>query len=48
MTSDMPSGQVSDLDWLPRPWGRAGLDTIKSLAHELVRQIDDREGHHPL
>lgn len=41
-------GTVCAVDTVPRPWGRAGLDTIKSLAHELVRQIDDREGHHPL
>ncbi|MFH8884280.1 GAF domain-containing protein [Streptomyces californicus] len=41
-------GTVCAVDTVPRPWGRAGLDTIKSLARELVCQIDDREGRHPL
>ncbi|ARF76543.1 GAF domain-containing protein [Kitasatospora albolonga] len=41
-------GTVCAVDTVPRPWGRAGLDTIKSLAQELVRQIDHREGYrHP-
>ncbi|MFJ9688375.1 GAF domain-containing protein [Streptomyces bacillaris] len=38
-------GTVCAVDTVPRPWGRAGLDTIKSLAQELVRQIDHREGY---
>ncbi|WP_151482516.1 GAF domain-containing protein [Streptomyces albicerus] len=33
---------VSDIE--PRPWGRAGLDTIKAMAAELVEQIELREG----
>ncbi|MEV2191742.1 GAF domain-containing protein [Streptomyces phaeochromogenes] len=33
---------VSDVE--PRPWGRAGLDTIKSMAAELVERIELREG----
>ncbi|MEV1044104.1 GAF domain-containing protein [Streptomyces sp. NPDC049916] len=41
-------GTVCAVDTVPRPWGRAGLDTIKSLALELVRQIDHREAPHPL
>nr|MDT0525637.1 GAF domain-containing protein [Streptomyces sp. DSM 41633] len=41
-------GTVCAVDTVPRPWGRAGLDTNKSLAQELVRQIDHREGYrHP-
>nr|WP_202462688.1 MULTISPECIES: GAF domain-containing protein [unclassified Streptomyces] len=41
-------GTVCAVDTVPRPWGRAGLDTIKSLAQELVQQIDHREGYrHP-
>jgi len=39
-------GTVCAVDTVPRPWGRAGLDTIKSLAQELVLQIDHREGYH--
>ncbi|MFD9544313.1 GAF domain-containing protein [Streptomyces sp. NPDC060022] len=37
-------GTVCAVDTVPRPWGRAGLDTIKLLARELVGQIDRREG----
>ncbi|MEV6164968.1 GAF domain-containing protein [Streptomyces sp. NPDC052052] len=36
-------GAVCAVDTVPRPWGRAGLDTIKSLARELVRYMDRRE-----
>ncbi|GAA3009397.1 GAF domain-containing protein [Streptomyces fulvorobeus] len=36
-------GTVCAVDTVPRPWGRAGLDTIKSLAQELVGHIDRRE-----
>lgn len=36
-------GAVCAVDVVPRPWGRAGLDTIKSLAQELVRHIHRRE-----
>ncbi|MET7367636.1 GAF domain-containing protein [Streptomyces sp. NPDC005566] len=38
-------GTVCAVDTVPRPWGRAGLDTIKLLARELVGQIDRRNGH---
>ncbi|MFD7068835.1 GAF domain-containing protein [Streptomyces sp. NPDC059913] len=38
-------GAVCAVDTVPRSWGRAGLDTIKSLALELVVHIDQREGH---
>ncbi|MCX5144433.1 MULTISPECIES: GAF domain-containing protein [unclassified Streptomyces] len=36
-------GAVCAVDIVPRPWGRAGLDTIKSLAQELVGHIHRRE-----
>ncbi|MDI9885549.1 GAF domain-containing protein [Streptomyces sp. HNM0645] len=36
-------GTICVVDTEPRPWGRAGLETIKSLAAELVGQIHRRE-----
>ncbi len=36
-------GTVCVVDVEPRRWGRAGLDTIKSMAAELVDQIHRRE-----
>ncbi|MCP9956463.1 MULTISPECIES: GAF domain-containing protein [Streptomyces] len=36
-------GTICVVDTEPRPWGRAGLETIKSLAAELVEQIHQRE-----
>ncbi|MEU1056067.1 GAF domain-containing protein [Streptomyces sp. NPDC005876] len=33
-------GTVGAADVRPRPWGRAGLDTIKSAAAELVARIE--------
>ncbi|QIP83466.1 GAF domain-containing protein [Streptomyces sp. Tu 2975] len=36
-------GTVCVVDTEPRPWGRAGLETIKSLAADLVEQIHRRE-----
>ncbi|MGW0705499.1 GAF domain-containing protein [Streptomyces sp. NPDC002643] len=36
-------GTVCVLDLEPRPWGRAGLDTIKAMAAELTAQIESRE-----
>ncbi|ALC19264.1 GAF domain-containing protein [Streptomyces pristinaespiralis] len=36
-------GTVCVVDTAPRPWGRAGLETIKSLAADLVEQIHRRE-----
>ncbi|MGC4951050.1 GAF domain-containing protein [Streptomyces sp. DT224] len=40
-------GAVCAVDTVPRPWGRAGLDTIKSLAREIVSHLDRREDHAP-
>ena len=37
-------GTVSVSEVEPRPWGRAGLDTIKSMAAELVEQFELLEG----
>jgi len=37
-------GTVCVVDVEPRPWGKTGLETIKSLAAELVEQIERREG----
>lgn len=36
-------GTVCVADIAPRPWGRAGLDTIKAMAAELIEQIGRRE-----
>ncbi|MEU1128609.1 GAF domain-containing protein [Streptomyces sp. NPDC005900] len=36
-------GTVCVVDVEPRRWGRAGLDTIKAMAAELVEQIHRRE-----
>jgi GAF domain-containing protein len=36
-------GTVAAADVEPRPWGRAGLETIKALAAELVERIERRE-----
>ncbi|MFE9095644.1 GAF domain-containing protein [Streptomyces sp. NPDC007264] len=36
-------GTVCAIDVEPRPWGRAGLETIKALAAELVARIHRRE-----
>jgi GAF domain-containing protein len=36
-------GTVCVADVTPRPWGRAGLETIKAMAAELVGQIGRRE-----
>jgi GAF domain-containing protein len=36
-------GTVCAVDVRPRPWGRAGLETIKALAAELTERIEDRE-----
>jgi GAF domain-containing protein len=40
-------GTVCVVDVEPRPWGRAGLETIKSMASELVAQLERREAHGP-
>jgi GAF domain-containing protein len=36
-------GTVCVVDVEPRPWGRAGLETIKSMAAELVAELERRE-----
>lgn len=36
-------GTVCVVDVEPRPWGRAGLETIKAMAAELIEQIHRRE-----
>jgi GAF domain-containing protein len=36
-------GTICVVDIEPRPWGRAGLEKIKSMAAELITQIDDRD-----
>ncbi|GAA2535755.1 GAF domain-containing protein [Winogradskya humida] len=36
-------GTICVIDTEPRPWGRAGLETIKSMAAELIEQIHQRE-----
>lgn len=36
-------GTICVVDTDVRPWGRAGLETIKTLAAELVEQIHRRE-----
>ncbi|MEV6630316.1 GAF domain-containing protein [Actinoplanes sp. NPDC051470] len=36
-------GTICVVDVEPRPWGRAGLETIKSLAADLMNQINSRE-----
>ncbi|WP_455356760.1 GAF domain-containing protein [Streptomyces sp. SYSU K217416] len=36
-------GTICVVDTEPRPWGRPGLETIKSMAAELVEQIHRRE-----
>ncbi|MEU9211038.1 GAF domain-containing protein [Streptomyces sp. NPDC048415] len=37
-------GTICAVDVEPRPWGKAGLETIKSLAAELVQEIERRAG----
>ncbi|MCB5906089.1 GAF domain-containing protein [Streptomyces pinistramenti] len=39
----MALGTVCVVDLEPRPWGRAGLETIKAMAAELVEQIHRME-----
>ncbi|ARX87922.1 histidine kinase [Streptomyces alboflavus] len=36
-------GTVCVADVRPRPWGRAGLDTIKAMAAELAERVRRRE-----
>ncbi|WRZ89182.1 GAF domain-containing protein [Streptomyces sp. NBC_01007] len=44
--SGIALGTICVVDVEPRPWGRAGLETIKSMAAELVEQLERREGVH--
>lgn len=39
----MALGTVCVVDQEPRPWGRQGLETIKSMAAEMVEEIHRRE-----
>ncbi|WP_328552253.1 GAF domain-containing protein [Streptomyces sp. NBC_00358] len=39
-------GTICVVDVEPRPWGQAGLRTIKSMAAELVERLERREGVH--
>jgi GAF domain-containing protein len=41
-------GTVCAIDVEPRPWGRAGLETIKELAAELAERIEQRESERPV
>jgi GAF domain-containing protein len=43
-TSGMALGTVCVVDTEPRPWGRQGLGTIKSMAAELTDRIHHRPG----
>ncbi|MCX5094616.1 GAF domain-containing protein [Streptomyces sp. NBC_00365] len=36
-------GTICVVDLEPRPWGKAGLETIKAMAAELVEQLERRE-----
>jgi GAF domain-containing protein len=42
-TTGMALGTVCVVDQEPRPWGRQGLETIKTMASDLVDQIHQRE-----
>ncbi|MGN9810150.1 GAF domain-containing protein [Micromonospora sp. BQ11] len=42
--TDMALGTICVVDTEPRPWGRRGLETIKSLAAELTTRISQRTG----
>ncbi|OEV03941.1 GAF domain-containing protein [Streptomyces oceani] len=42
----MSLGTVCVVDQEPRPWGRQGLETIKTMAADLVDQIHRREQAH--
>ncbi|MGW0085675.1 GAF domain-containing protein [Streptomyces sp. NPDC003393] len=41
-STGMVLGTVCVVDVVPRPWGREGLDTIKSAAAELTRRLEER------
>ncbi len=43
-STGMALGTVCVVDFEPRPWGRAGLETIKAMAAELVGQLAPRGG----
>ncbi|MEU8351984.1 GAF domain-containing protein, partial [Streptomyces sp. NPDC048845] len=42
----MALGTICVVAQEPRPWGRQGLETIKSMAAEMVDQIHRRESGH--
>ncbi|MEU6141819.1 GAF domain-containing protein [Streptomyces sp. NPDC047081] len=42
-STGMVLGTLCVVDVEPRPWGRAGLDTIKASAAELVARLERRE-----
>ncbi|MEU0601183.1 GAF domain-containing protein [Streptomyces sp. NPDC006393] len=42
-STGMVLGTVCVVDVTPRPWGREGLDTIKSAAAELTRRLEEGE-----
>ncbi|WP_406839788.1 GAF domain-containing protein [Streptomyces sp. AHU1] len=44
--SGIALGTICVVDTEPRPWGRAGLETIKALAAELTGQLERREEVH--
>ncbi|MFJ6836272.1 GAF domain-containing protein [Streptomyces sp. NPDC091209] len=44
--SGIALGTICVVDVEPRPWGRAGLETIKAMAAELVERLERREGVH--
>ncbi|MEV6016704.1 MULTISPECIES: GAF domain-containing protein [unclassified Streptomyces] len=44
--SGIALGTICVVDTGPRPWGRAGLETIKAMAAELTGQLEGREEAH--
>lgn len=40
--TDTPLGTICVIDAQPRPWGRPGLSTIKTLAADLMERINQR------
>ncbi|MET7982938.1 MULTISPECIES: GAF domain-containing protein [unclassified Streptomyces] len=44
--SGIALGTICVVDIEPRPWGRAGLETIKAMAAELTGRLERREEFH--
>ncbi|MFF3418194.1 GAF domain-containing protein [Streptomyces sp. NPDC002698] len=44
--SGIALGTICVVDIEPRPWGRAGLETIKAMAAELAGQLERRDEAH--